>query len=45
MRTWRYNRPLGVLIGIITYIKTPQQHGLFNKFQCLTNNKLITDKK
>jgi hypothetical protein len=40
MRTWRYDGPLSVLIGIITYIKTLQQHDIFNKFERLANNNL-----
>jgi hypothetical protein len=45
MRTWDYAGSLGVLIGIIAYIKTPQQHDLLNKFQRLANDKLPTNKK
>jgi hypothetical protein len=45
MRTWDYAGSLDVLIGIIAYIKTPQQHDLFNKFQRLANDKLPTNKK
>jgi hypothetical protein len=33
LREWRQNGPLGVLIDIINYIKTPQQHNLFADFQ------------
>ena len=33
LRDWRQNGPLGVLIDIINYIKTPQQHDLFADFQ------------
>jgi hypothetical protein len=33
LRNWRQNRLLGVLIDIINYIKTPQQHDLFADFQ------------
>jgi hypothetical protein len=32
LRDWRQNGPLGVLIDIINYIKTPQQHNLFADF-------------
>jgi hypothetical protein len=32
MRDWRRNRPLGVLLRVINYIKTPQQYALFKKF-------------
>jgi hypothetical protein len=33
LREWRQNGPLGVLIDIINYIKTPQQYDLFADFQ------------
>jgi hypothetical protein len=32
LRDWRQNGPLGVLIDIINYIKTPHQHDLFADF-------------
>jgi hypothetical protein len=33
LRDWRQNGSLSVLIDIINYIKTPQQHNLFADFQ------------
>lgn len=33
MREWRKNGPIGVLIDVINYIKTPRQHELFRDFQ------------
>jgi hypothetical protein len=43
MRTWRKHGPLGVLLGIIGHIKTPQQHKLFNNFQRIANAELPTE--
>ena len=45
MRTWRQDGPLGVLLGVISYIKTPQQHELFNDFQRLANAELPTEER
>jgi hypothetical protein len=35
MKDWRRGRLLGVLLGVITFIKTPQQYKLFKDFQRL----------
>ena len=45
MRDWRYNGPLGVLLGVVNYIKTPQQYALFEKFQRLAQSHLPTEKQ
>ncbi|KAI2478319.1 Dimer-Tnp-hAT domain containing protein [Pyrenophora tritici-repentis] len=37
---WRRVGPLGVLLSIMNYIKTPQQHKLFEDFQRLAYTKL-----
>ena len=39
LRDWRRDGPLGVLIDIINYIKTPQQHDLFASLQRLVNDR------
>ena len=31
MATWRGDGPLGVLLDIMAYIRTPQQYALFKK--------------
>jgi hypothetical protein len=41
--TWRGDGPLGVLLNIINYIKTPQQYALFEKYQRLAHSKLPAD--
>jgi hypothetical protein len=33
MQEWRKQGPLGVLVDVINYIKTPQQYELFREFQ------------
>jgi hypothetical protein len=45
LREWRKNGPLGILIAIINYIKTPQQYDLFSIFQKLANAELPTDQR
>lgn len=40
MKDWRRNGPLGVLLGVVSYIKTPQQYALFEKFQRLAHEEL-----
>ncbi len=40
MQEWRKQGPLGVLIDIINYIKTPQQYELFRNFQRAANAEL-----
>jgi hypothetical protein len=45
MAEWRKHGPLGVLIDIINYIKTPQQYELFADFQRLANRDLPTHKQ
>jgi hypothetical protein len=42
MAQWRRNGPLGVLMDVINYIKTPQQYKLFADFQHLANPALPT---
>jgi hypothetical protein len=37
MEEWRDDGPLGILIVILSYIKTPQQHDKFVEFQCLAH--------
>jgi hypothetical protein len=43
MAIWRTDGPLGVLLAVINYIKTPQQYALFEKFQRLAHNDLPTN--
>ncbi|KAF7449964.1 hypothetical protein A1F94_013213 [Pyrenophora tritici-repentis] len=43
MREWRRDGPLGVLLSIINYIKTPQQYALFANFQRLAHRELPID--
>jgi hypothetical protein len=45
MAEWRKHGPLGVLMGIINYIKTPQQYELFADVQRLANRDLPTHKQ
>ena len=45
MKDWRRDGPLGVLLGVITFIKTPQQYKLFEDFQRLAQRELPTDKQ
>jgi hypothetical protein len=45
LQEWRKDGPLGTLIAIINYIKTPQQYNLFSNFQKLANAKLPTDQR
>ncbi|RYN63892.1 hypothetical protein AA0119_g13373 [Alternaria tenuissima] len=40
---WRYDGPLGVLMAIVNYIKTPQQYALFADFQRLAHRELPVD--
>lgn len=40
LREWRKDGPLGVLINVINYIKTPQQYELFREFQRAANAEL-----
>jgi hypothetical protein len=40
MQEWRKQGPLGVLIDVINYIKTPQQYELFRSFQHAANAEL-----
>jgi hypothetical protein len=37
MKDWRRNGPLGVLLGVVNFIKTLQQYALFEKFQRIAN--------
>ncbi|KAI2484851.1 Dimer-Tnp-hAT domain containing protein [Pyrenophora tritici-repentis] len=43
MEEWRRVGPLGVLLSVISYIKTPQQHKLFEDFQRLAHKELPAD--
>lgn len=43
MADWRKEGPLGVLLDVISYIKTPQQHELFANFQAIANQEVPTD--
>jgi hypothetical protein len=43
MATWHGNGPLGVLLDVIKYIKTPQQYALFEKYQRLAHHELPAD--
>jgi hypothetical protein len=43
MSEWRRDGPLGVLLGIVNYIKTPQQYALFADFQRLAHRELLAD--
>jgi hypothetical protein len=40
MTEWRRDGPLGVLLDVINYIKTPQQYALFADFQRLSHRDL-----
>jgi hypothetical protein len=42
---WRKDGPLGILIAIINYIKTPQQYDLFSNFQKLPNTEMPRDRR
>jgi hypothetical protein len=39
MSEWRSDGPLGVLLAVINYIKTPQQYELFTNFQQLAHSE------
>jgi hypothetical protein len=43
MCKWRRDSPLGVLLGVINYMKTPQQYALFADFQRLAYRELPAD--
>jgi hypothetical protein len=43
MCEWRRDGPLGVLLSVINYIKTPQQYELFGSFQTLAHRELPAD--
>jgi hypothetical protein len=43
MSEWRRDGPLGVLLGVVNYIKTPQQYALFADFQRLAHCEQLTD--
>jgi hypothetical protein len=45
MDEWRKDEPLGVLIDVINYIKTPQQYDLFTSFQHIANRDLPTHER
>jgi hypothetical protein len=45
LRNWREDGPLGVLLSVINYIKTPQQLELFETFQGLANSELPADQR
>jgi hypothetical protein len=37
---WQRDGLLGVLLSVVTYIKTPQQYALFEKFQRIAHRDL-----
>jgi hypothetical protein len=43
IKEWRRDRPLSVLLRVITFIKTLQQYALFKKFQRIAYCELPTD--
>ena len=43
LQDWRRDGPLGILTEIINYIKTPQQHELFEGFQRIANREQPTN--
>jgi hypothetical protein len=43
MQEWRKDGPIGVLIDVINYIKTPQQHNIFNRMQTLAFSELTIE--
>ena len=45
LRNWREDGPLGVLLSVINYIKTPQQLELFETFQGLANSELPANQR
>jgi hypothetical protein len=45
MKEWRRDGLLGVLLGVITSIKTPQQYALFKEFQRLAQGELPREKQ
>jgi hypothetical protein len=45
MREWRKDSPIGVLVNVINYIKTPQQYELFRSFQRRANDNLPTEER
>jgi hypothetical protein len=45
MREWRKDGPIGVLVDVINYIKTPQQYELFRSFQRRANADLPAEER
>jgi hypothetical protein len=45
MREWRRDGPLGILLSVITFIKTPQQYALFEIFQRLAHCELPVEQR
>jgi hypothetical protein len=45
LEDWRRDRPLGILIEIINYIRIPKQHELFENFQRIANRELPTNEQ
>jgi hypothetical protein len=45
MREWRRDGPLGTLLSVITFIKTPQQYALFESFQRLAHRELPVEQR
>jgi hypothetical protein len=43
MCEWRCDGPLGVLLSVINYIKTPQQYEIFGFCQNLAHSELSAD--
>jgi hypothetical protein len=45
MQEWRKDGPVSVLIDVINYIKTPQQHDIFDRMQTLAFSELPTEQQ
>jgi hypothetical protein len=45
MQEWRKDSPISVLINVINYIKTPQQHDIFDRMQTLAFSELPTEQQ
>ena len=45
MREWRKDGPIGILVDVINYIKTPQQYELFRSFQRRANANLPAEER
>jgi hypothetical protein len=45
MQEWRKDGPIGILIDVINYIKSSQQHDIFNRMQTLAFSELPTEQQ